>query len=99
MEIKDIISNLSNILWSAHCLERMHSRKITRNEVKECIKAGEILEDYPNDFPHPSCLIYGLTKGNKVLHVVLGLTNIGITIITVYEPNNIIFNDDLKTRR
>ena len=69
--------------------------------VKNCIMHGEIIEDYPDDFPHPSCLIFGYTVNEKVIHAVVSLDvgNDSIGIITVYFPNTDKFEDDLKTRK
>ena len=35
----------------------MQERDISRADVKNGIATGEIIEDYPDDFPNPSCLI------------------------------------------
>lgn len=43
----------------------MQERDISRADVKNCIMHGEIIEDYPDDFPHPSCLIFGYTVIKK----------------------------------
>ena len=78
----EIVQNLyrtAKIKWSIHCLERMQERDISINDVESCLHTGEIIEDYPDDFPHPSCLIFGYTKENKVLHLVVGSN--GDTII------------------
>jgi len=85
-ELQDFCRH-SKIKWSAHCLERMQERDISRIDVKNCIEKGEIIEDYPNDFPHPSCLIFGYTVNNKVIHVVAGTDGEYIYIITAYFPN------------
>lgn len=89
----------SKIKWSAHCLERMQERDISRADVKNCLENGEIIEDYPDDFPHPSCLVFGYTVNNKVIHVVAGNDGEYIYIITAYFPNTTKFEDDLKTRK
>jgi len=47
------------IRWSAHSLARIQERGLNRNDVIDCILSGEIIEDYPEDSPHPSCLILG----------------------------------------
>lgn len=101
MEINVLQKLLSEnkIKWSTHCLERMGERDISRDDVKKCIREGEIIEDYPDDYPHPSCLIFGYTVNEKVLHVVAGTDEESIYIITTYFPNNVKFEDDLKTRR
>ncbi len=101
MQIETIqtLCNQSRIKWSTHCLERMQERDISRADVKNCISKGEIIEDYPDDFPHPSCLIFGYTVKNKVIHVVVGTDGEYVCIITAYFPNTEKFETDLKTRK
>ena len=79
----------------------LHSRGITRQDIIACIQNGEIIEDYPDDYPFPSCLIYGLNAKNKVIHVVVGCDNEELFIVTAYYPNKEkqVFEDDLKTRK
>lgn len=89
----------SKIKWYKHALERMHERDISREDVKNCIMNGEIIEDYPDDFPHPSCLVFGYAVNNIVIHVVVGCDNKNIGIITAYIPNTEKFESDLKTRK
>ena len=100
MQLKDIqqLYIKHKIKWSTHCLARMQERDISIDDVDNCIKSGEIIEDYPNDFPHPSCLVFGYTVNNNVLHVV-GSDNEYVYIITVYYPNTNKFENDLKTRK
>lgn len=89
----------SKIIWTKHCLERMQERDISRADVKNGITTGEIIENYPDDYPNPSCLIFGYTIDNRVLHIVVGYDSINIYIITAYYPNTKKFEDDLKTRK
>lgn len=86
------------IRWSDHCLERMRIRKIPVRRVLDCIMNGEIIREYPEDKPHPSCLIFD-KEGIDVVHVVVGVSDIYVYMITAYRPNLEIFNDDFKTRR
>ena len=88
-----------NIKWAKHCLERMQERDISINDVESCLQTGEIIEDYPDDFPHPSCLIFGHTKQNKILHIVVVLHINTLFFITAYFPNTDKFETDLKTRK
>ena len=69
------------------------------NARKGYFQSREIIEDYPDDFPHPSCLIFGFTINDKIIHVVAGSDVKYIYIITAYFPNTIKFEKDLKTRR
>ena len=89
----------SNIKWAKHCLERMQERDISISDVESCLQTGEIIEDYPDDFPHPSCLIFGHTKESKILHIVVGSDNSTLFFITAYFPNTDKFEKDLKTRK
>lgn len=98
IEIRECCSQ-SKIKWSQHCLELMQERDISIKDVKSCIAHGEIIEDYPDDFPNPSCLIFGYTIYNKVIHVVVGKDDKHIWVITAYYPSIDRFNSDLKTRR
>ncbi len=103
MDIKQLQNiynaSISNIKWAKHCLERMQERDISINDVKSCLQTGEIIEYYPDDFPHPSCLIYGRTMENKILHIVVGTDNSTLFFITAYFPNTDKFEADLKTRK
>ena len=58
------------IIISIHAQERLRQRGIKQRDIKRCIMSGEIIEQYPEDFPFPSCLIFGYTNNDKVLHVV-----------------------------
>ena len=89
----------SKIIWTQHGLERMQERDISRADVKNGIASGEIIEVYPDDYPHPSCLIFGYTANGRILHIVAGCDNINLYIITAYYPDSRKFEDDLKTRR
>ncbi len=89
----------TNIKWAKHCLERMQERDISINDVESCLQTGEVIEDYPDDFPHPSCLIYGHTNENKILHIVVGSDGNTLFFITAYFPNTDKFEKDLKTRK
>ncbi len=87
------------IKWSAHSLSRIQERGLSRKDVLDCIMSGEIIEDYPEDFPHPSCLILGYTGASKAIHSVVGTDGEYLYIITAYIPNMDKFEKDLKTRK
>lgn len=91
--------NQRKIKWAAHCLERLQVRDISMDDAISCINSGEIIEDYPDDFPYPSCLIFGYTIKNQVIHVVVGTDGEYAYMVTAYFPNTIKFQADLKTRR
>ena len=60
-----------------------------------CLENGEIIEDYP----HPSCLVYGNSLNGQALHVVVGCNDETLFMITAYYPNTDKFEADLKTRK
>jgi len=61
---------------------------------------GEILEQYPNDYPFPSCLIFGKSLDGSILHIVAGC-DLGKTVyvITAYYPSSDKWESDYKTRK
>jgi len=87
------------IKWSTHSAIRIQERGISRLDVLNCIEYGEQIEDYPTDFPNPSCLIFGYGLNEKVIHVVAGCDEKTAYIITAYYPNLQKFEADLKTRK
>jgi hypothetical protein len=101
MDIEKIRKSIAEgqINWQRHALTRMLERNISRDEVKEVISLGEIIEEYPNDYPLPSYLMF--YNDIKPLHVVLSYneTNHKTYIITAYQPNLNHFEADFKTRR
>ncbi len=77
----------------------MQERDISIADVKSCLQTGEIIENYPDDFPYPSCLVYEHTKENDILHVVVGSDNKSLFFITAYFPSTDKFEKNLKTRK
>ena len=101
MNIEDI-KNLckdETIEASQHFAERCRKRGLTYKEAKEAICVGEVIETYIDDYPHPSCLLIGKTKNGKIVHVVVGLTNDRLWLITVYEPDRDRWDKSLKLRK
>ena len=99
LKICQLLCQESKIMWTQHCLERMQERDISRNDVKNGIATGEIIEEYPEDYPNPSCLIFGYSVNKRVLHIVVGCDTMKLYIITAYYPSIDKFQSDLKTRR
>jgi hypothetical protein len=74
--------------FSKHAVDQTISRHITVEELEEAIVGGEIIEDYPDDKYGPSCLIFGLTRAGRALHVQCSYPSRDLVkIITVYEPH------------
>ena len=53
----------------------------------------------PDDYPLPSILILGYTIEGKPIHVVIGIDDALLWLITVYFPSLDIWELDYKTRK
>lgn len=96
--IKEYIAK-RKIDWTKHCLNRLNQRNILISDVKKAINNGKIIEYYYDDYPYPSCLILGYTINNKILHIVCGVSENTVHIITAYYPNLEKWKEDMITRR
>lgn len=85
--------------WTKHCLNRLNQRNILILDVKIAINNGKIIEYYYDDYPYPSCLIVGYNINNRILHIVCGMSNDLVHIITAYYPDDNKWEEDMKTRR
>jgi len=86
--------------WRKHALERLAERGISQEWVLEVLDTGELIEDYPEDTPHPGALFLGWVQG-RPLHVVAAMDdeNDWAYIITTYKPDDEHFEPDSRTRR
>lgn len=87
------------VLWKKHALERMMEREISRAQVLQAITQGQIIENYPDDYPVPSFLF--LAYEPEPLHVVVAYDaqTLQCHVITAYRPDLIHFETDFMTRR
>jgi hypothetical protein len=71
MDIEVIIEaiRLNRIRITDHADEEAQADKLSFDEIFFSVFQGEVIEDYPNDFPYPSCLIYGDTFRGEPIHV------------------------------
>ena len=97
--LKELLKNEDNVVITQHTLIRCTQRNITVDEILQTIQNGDIIEQYPDDYPHPSCLIFGISLNGKIIHVVCGTDNKKVWIITAYIPNTTKWEADFKTRR
>ncbi len=88
-------------IFRAHALERMVERNIGFSDIDEIAENLEIIEEYPNDFPYPSCLILGYNASHKPIHIVFSVNKAEkmIYIITVYGPNPQKWDSGFKRRK
>jgi len=78
---------------------RLQERGIFPTDIISCIESGEIIEQYPDDYPHPSCLILGTNTGGKYIHAVIGSDGNQLWFVTAYKPNLKKWESDFKTRK
>jgi hypothetical protein len=99
-KIKELVIK-GKVAVKTHAIIRMMQRKIHSEDLMLSIIAGNIIESYDDDFPLPSCLILGKTKEGKTLHSVVAFhaADEMVWIITVYEPDASVWNDDFTKRR
>jgi hypothetical protein len=70
-----------------HALQRINERGILPSEIKEALLECSVVEDYPDDKRGHSCLLWGKTREGNDLHLVCGLTDETVWVITIYEPD------------
>ena len=100
MTIDDIalLCKKQSVRWTSHILQRMFRRGISMDDVLKTLTNGEIIEQYPSDYPFPSCLVLGHTKAGKVLHVVCGSNGVELWLITAYIPSPADWSEDFRQR-
>jgi hypothetical protein len=100
--IDDIVGAIreNRIRITDHADEEAQTDSLSYNEIFFSVFQEEIIEDYPDDKPYPSCLVYGDTFTGDPVHSVWAYNenNQWTVLITVYrpDPNRWI---DWRTRR
>lgn len=54
------------VFLTSHCSIRLEQRGITEDDIESALNNGEIIEQYPDDYPWPNCLI--LKNGVLILN-------------------------------
>ena len=87
--------------YRTHALERMIKRKKYFSDIYEIMYGLEVIEEYPDDFPYPSCLVLGFTKSKKPIHIVFSVDEEDKTIfiIRIYEPDRQKWKNNFKRRK
>ena len=98
-EMLKVAGNNENVIITQHGINRLREKQIKYRDVIAVLLNGEIIEQYPDDYPYPSCLVFGHSQNGRVLHVVCGYNEGKIWIITAYWPDNERWEPDMKTRK
>ncbi|MEW6386979.1 MAG: DUF4258 domain-containing protein [Thermodesulfobacteriota bacterium] len=88
------------LVFSGHAIQQMFARGIRTGAVRRVIEGGEVIADYPDDLPFPSCLVLGWVEG-RPLHVVVArdAARRRCYVVTAYIPDPLLWEADFKTRR
>ena len=89
----------NKLRWTQHIFRRLIQRGISMSDVRNCVMTGEIIESYPDDYPDSSCLILGLSEEKKGMHIVCGIHEEELWLITAYYPDPEKWSDDFRMRK
>lgn len=75
--------------------------RIVVEEILAVLDSGEIIEEYSDDVPYPSCLILGRTQQGRFLHIVCAPVQEEdrLIIVTVYQPDPTRWEADWRRRK
>ncbi|MBI3303651.1 MAG: DUF4258 domain-containing protein [Deltaproteobacteria bacterium] len=104
MDYAEIRRCLANGRFTDHARREMDAEplgSIRVEEIMQALDSGEIIEEYPEDKPYPSCLILGRTITGRPLHTVCApaLPEERLIIITTYQPDPNRWEPDFRRRK
>jgi hypothetical protein len=87
-EIIDAI-RAKHVKITDHADEEASEDDLKYEEIYNSVLRGEIIADYPDDRPYPSCLIFGMTFKGEPVHSVWAYNRESrwAVLITVYRPD------------
>jgi len=97
-DLQNLCSDESTAI-TKHARQRLAERGISIDDVQNAIRTGEIIKQYEDDKPFPSCLLLGQAEKDTKIHVVVSIDNGFLYIITAYHPDENEWESDLKTRK
>jgi len=92
-------ADIENIRITQHAQQEMTEEDITLDEVLEAIATGQILENYPEHRRGACCLLNGVTKKGRPLHIVCTTAQPVLIIITVYQAKPPRWTTPIQRRR
>lgn len=91
MEIEFIIDAVrsNRIRITDHADEEAHADQLSYDQIFFSVLHGEIIEEYPDDRPYPSCLVFGESFRGDPIHTVWAFNPDSgwAVLITVYRPD------------
>lgn len=99
IEILRKMNQPDKVAVTKHAKERLTERNIFIADIVKGIMTGEIIKQYEDDKPLPSCLLLGRSTDDKYIHIVVSNDKEYIYLITAYYPDPAHWNPDFKTRK
>lgn len=99
LKIIQFLCSQHRIRWTAHMISRLIQRGLSQFDVENAIMTGKIIEQYPDDYPVPSCLILGKTNKGKYVHVCCSSDGNYVWMITAYIPDSKSWNETFDRRK
>lgn len=93
------LNKADQIAITEHARRRLVERGISVDDIIQCIDTGEIIKQYEDDKPFPSCLVLGAAVNEVYIHVVVSHDREWIYLITAYRPDPDIWEPDFRTKR
>ncbi len=87
------------VFVTEHAAERARQRGIKARDIRHAVETGLIIEQYPEDYPYPSCLILGKNMRGQSIHVCMSDEGSASRIITAYYPDSTKWNSDYSERK
>jgi len=89
------------VIYTEHALDEMNAEDemISKDEVRQVISEGDIIENYPEDKRGHSCLMFSYSSKARPIHIVCAPKDEYLGIITAYVPTLEKWENDFRTRR
>ena len=91
MDIGDIVDAIRNrrVRITDHADAEAVADNLSFDDISRSVLNGEVIEDYPEDRPYPSCLIYGDSENEEPVHSVWAYVREVrfAVLITTYRPD------------
>jgi hypothetical protein len=86
--VEEIRERWPTVAFRDYALRRLLQRKIAIDEVRQAVFSlrASVLEREPN-FYGPTCLVAGWTERDRPLHILFGVGDDILWIMTVYDPS------------
>ncbi len=90
----------NRVKFSGHAIRQMFDSGLKQEDVLTVVSEGEVIINYPDDTPYPSCLVLGFVR-HVPIHAVFAVDEQQKTaiIVTAYVPDPTIWTNDFRRRK